>query len=276
MNEYSPQDEQQLPITWLGGFPVYAAYLLVLVYVASMVATSILLAVNLGGFLAWLPFSSASVLKGEAWRVVSFGLLNPPGIGFAIDMAMIVWFGREVEKYFGRRKFLGLYACLYLLPPLLLIPLGLLFPTYLSGETGALAIFVAFATIYPNAAVFFGLLSKWVAAILVGIYSLMALAYHDWSMGISLWITVGLAYAFVRHHQGLLAVPRLPLFGRAPEPVADSGRARDATAARDGSMAEIDALLDKIAQSGMASLTPKERAKLDSARDYLSRRASGR
>jgi hypothetical protein len=38
------------------------------------------------------------------------------------------------------------------------------------------------------------------------------------------------------------------------------------------SMAEVDALLDKIAQHGIGSLTPKERAKLDAAQRELKNR----
>ena len=41
-------------------------------------------------------------------------------------------------------------------------------------------------------------------------------------------------------------------------------------------MAEVDALLDKIATSGFSSLTAKERARLDSARDELSKRGTRR
>jgi hypothetical protein len=41
-------------------------------------------------------------------------------------------------------------------------------------------------------------------------------------------------------------------------------------------MAEVDALLDKIAQSGIGSLTAKERAKLDAARSEMKKRSQGR
>jgi hypothetical protein len=44
--------------------------------------------------------------------------------------------------------------------------------------------------------------------------------------------------------------------------------------AKENSMAEVDALLDKIAQSGISSLTAKERAKLDRAREDLKNRGS--
>jgi hypothetical protein len=40
-------------------------------------------------------------------------------------------------------------------------------------------------------------------------------------------------------------------------------------------MAEVDALLDKIAVSGIGSLTPKERAKLEAAREDLMKRGAG-
>jgi len=52
--------------------------------------------------------------------------------------------------------------------------------------------------------------------------------------------------------------------------------AAPAKAVKDASMAEIDALLDKIAQSGISSLTAKERAKLEKGREKLLKRESGR
>jgi membrane associated rhomboid family serine protease len=279
VNEFTTQDEQQ-PVMWLRGYPVYAAYFLALVFSVSMVVTSVIEAFNASHLLTWLPFLSANVLRGEVWRVLTYGLLNPPSLLFVVDMAMIVWFGREVEKFFGRRRFLGFYACIYLLPPLLFTLLGMWFPMQLSGEVGAFALFIAFATLYPNAMMLFGFLAKWVAAILVGIYTLMELAGRDWLGLLSLWSTVGFAFGFVRYQQGLLDLPRFGQF-RHPQSSAErsppeSGRIPPPGPAKAKPMAEIDLLLDKIAQSGMASLTPKERAKLDSAREYLARRASGR
>ena len=276
VNGYSTQDEQQ-PVMWLRGYPVYAAYFLALVFGVSMVATSVFMALNAAHLLTWLPFLSVNVMRGEVWRIFTYGLLNPPSLWFVIDIAMIASFGREVEKFFGRGKFLGFYACIYLLTPLLFTLLGLWFPTQISGEVGAFALFVAFATLYPDVVMFFGLLAKWVAVILVGIYSLMELAGHEWLGLLSLWVTVAFAFGFVRYQQGMLELPQFGFpKGSSEQPAPDSGRTAAASPAKGKSMAEIDTLLDKIAQSGMASLTPKERAKLDSAREYLARRASGR
>lgn len=279
VNEFSTQDEQQ-PVMWLRGYPVYAAYFLALVFSLSMVATSVFMAVGATRFLTWLPFQSSNVLRGEVWRIATYGLLNPPSLWFVVDIAMIASFGREVEKFFGRGKFLGFYACIYLLPPLLFTLLGVWFPTQLSGEVGAFALFVAFATLYPGTMMFFGVMAKWIAAILIGIYSLMELAGRDWLGLLSLWATVAFAYGYVRYQQGMLHLPQFGQFALPKasdeEPVHKASRSPFAGSAKAKPMAEVDALLDKIAQSGMASLTPKERATLDSAREYLARRASGR
>lgn len=282
MNGYSTSEEHQ-PVTWWRGRPVYAADLVVAVFVASLLVTTILLFLRLGHILGWLEFTSVQVLKGEAWRVFTYGLVNPPDLWFAVDMVMMVWFGREVEKFFGRRKFLALYGGLYLLSPILFTLVGAWLPMRLAGETGAFALFIAFATIYPNVGIFFNLLAKWVALILVGIYTLMALANRSLPALLTLWTTAGFAFAFVRYQQGHFTLPRISLGRRKPTlrvlpdlkpPVTVAARSR--TPDSPDSMAEIDALLDKIAKSGLSSLTAKERARLEAARAVLLKKESGR
>lgn len=238
---------------------------------------------NVGGLLAALVFDSSLVLRGEVWRAVTYGLVNTPSLFFVLDMAMMIWFGREVERNFGRRTFLIFYGCLYLLTPLLFTLIGLRTPMFLQGETGTFAVFIAFAVLYPEAPLFFALTAKWVALILVAIYTLIDLNYHSWISLISLWSTTGFAFAFTRFQQGRISLPRLNLFRRRPKlrVLPDLPAEKKRSTSKNGeapytSMAEIDTLLDKIAQSGMGSLTAKERAKLDAARDELLKRESGR
>lgn len=261
------------PVLWLRGYPVYAAHFIVLVYVASMFITTTMNLFGAGPLLEWLPFMSTQVLHGQVWRVVTYGLVNPPSLDFVFDMLMIAWFGRDVERALGRRSFLWLYGGIYLATPVLFTAIGLWLPMTRVGETGALALFVAFAAFYPDALMMFNLLAKWAALILVGIFTLMALNYHDWRGLISLWATCGCAFAFVRHHQGHLELPRFNFWRRSPKlrvlpdlPVKKPVAFRGLKAA---SMAEVDALLDKIAASGFASLTVAERARLESARAEL-------
>lgn len=273
MNSYGSSEEHQ-PLTWVRGYPIYAAHAIVAVYVLGMLAATI----AMGSLQSVLPFSSGRVLKGEIWRIFTYGILNRPSLWFAVDMVMIAWFGRELEKYFGRAKFLLLYAAVYLAIPLVLTAAGLRRPMFLSGGTVAFPLFIAFATLYPNVSFFFNLLAKWLAAILVTIYTLMAISDRDLVALISLWTAAAAAYAFVRYEQGQLS---LPSFGGASADAPTTTPTRSSrSSSRNGlsatEMAEVDALLDKIACSGIHSLTTAERARLDNAREEISRRARSR
>ena len=286
MNFYGSSEEHQ-PVTWMGGYPLYAAHFIVFGFVATMIVTAIAMAANAVPYLSAMRFSSEAVLRGEIWRLATYGLVNPPSLWFAIDMLMIVWFGRELEKFFGRRVFLRLFVSLYLLSPAVLTLIGLWQPTGLAGQRGAFALFVAFATLHPNAVMLFNLLAKWVAIILVGLYSLMALSSRDVVGLVTLWSTLGYAFAFVRFQQGHFSLPRfLPrirLKQRNPglrvlpdARPARTGKPGSPPPTTDTVMAEVDALLDKIAKSGIGSLTTKERARLDAARNDLLKKTSGR
>jgi hypothetical protein len=203
--------------------------------------------------------------------------VNPPSLWFVVEMFMLAFFGRELERFFGRRTFLTLYTSLYLLTPALFTLIGFIRPMELAGESAAFALFIAFATLYPNVAMLFNILAKWLAIVLVGIYTLMRLAANDWAGLISLWSTVGFAYGFVKFQQGAISLPRFrfprrkPKLRVLPDPVAKKPTVVGSSK-EDATMAEVDALLDKIAKSGIASLTAKERAKLEAAREGLMRR----
>ncbi len=273
MNGFDPPEDHR-PVTWLHGHPIYTSHFIVLAFAVSMLATSLLMFLDAGGALNALVFSSAAVLHGQVWRVFTYGFVNPPSLWFVVDMFMIVWFGRELEKFFGRRKFLLFFGSLYLLSPVVFTAIGWWRPMWLRGETGAFAVFIAFATLYPNVAIFFNLLAKWIAWILVGLYTLIALSNRD-SIGLlTLWITVGFAFVFVRYEQGRFVLPSITRLPR--KPMAPARFARESPPAPPESMAEIDALLDKIARSGVESLTPKERDRLESARKKIIKKKTRR
>lgn len=274
MNEYrdwgGTSDEHQ-PVTYWRGHPIYASHFIVIVYCALMVGVAVS-GSAIQGVLDTLSFSSARVLSGQLWRWFTYGLLNFPSLWFAIDMLMLVWFGRELERLFGRRLFLWLYAGIYLIAPIVLTAVGLVHPTVLSGQPGALALFIAFATQFPGMPVFFSLLAKWAALILVGIYALMALAARDWTALILLASTCGYAHGFVRYQQGSWSLPEFRLNLRRAKLRSVPRSEPDESAM---AMTEMDALLDKIGRSGLNSLTTEERTRLEAARKSLMRRNSG-
>jgi membrane associated rhomboid family serine protease len=296
----SSSSDEHRALLWVRGYPLFATHVIVLVLVLSMIASTALMAFGGSAVLEALGFASARVLGGEVWRVLTYGLVNPPSLWFAIDMVLIVWFGRELERELGRRNFLWLCLGLYLAPVLLLtLAAGFGLNTSLSGQGGGFGLFIAFATLYPGALMLFNLQARWVALILVGIYTLIGLGQRDVAGLLSLGATAGFAYLCVLQLRGQ------PLFPWWPAP-----RTRKATAGSSrpsakvipfpdspakpvaravattpaprpaaprvppADMAEIDALLDKIAHSGIASLTAAERARLDAAHQSLKRRSS--
>lgn len=284
--DWAPSSEEHRPLTYWGGHPIYATDFIVLAYCALMIVTAIGGKSFFAPVLQWTMFTSPEVLSGQVWRIATYGLFNYPSIDFAFSMLMLFWFGRELERFFGRKVFSLLYSGIYLIPAVVLTLIGLLMPTARMGQPGALAVFVAFATQFPGMPVFFTLLAKWAALILVGIFTLIHLAERDWISLVVLWSTCGYAHLFIRHQQGTFELPRLRLWKRKPKlrvlpdpeprrpirsekplPVADP---------KTETMAEIDALLDKIAKSGISSLTPKERAKLEAAREGLLKRSPTR
>ena len=271
-----PSEEHQ-PVTYWQGHPVYASQFVVLAYCALMIVTAVAGPV-LVPIVGWLGFTSEHVFSGQIWRLFTYGLFNSPSLKFAFDMLMLWWCGRELERTFGRKVYATLYGGIYLVPTLVLTLVGFLRPTWYIGQPGALALFVGFATYFPGMPVFFTLLAKWAAIILVGIFTLMDVAARDWTELILLWSSCGYAHAFVRYQQGRFSLPRIRLWKRKPRlrvlPDLPQKKMLAATkpAKEAANMAEIDALLDKIAQSGIGSLTPKERAKLDAARDGLLKR----
>jgi membrane associated rhomboid family serine protease len=273
--------EEHEPVTWIRGYPVYATHFIVLVYVVLMIVVAVM-GRSADAIYAALGFNSVQVLSGQVWRIASYGLFNPPSLFFAIDMVMLVWFGRELEKMFGRRKFFGFYGGVYLVPSLVLTLIGLLQPTSQLGQPGALAVFVGFATLYPGAMMLFNLMAKWVAIILVALYALIHLSERNWIGFTLLASTCGYAFLFVRIEQGVLAVPdfrfwkRKPRLRVLPDLPAQKHVVTSKGAAEDATMAEVDALLDKIAKSGISSLTAKERAKLEAAREGLMKRSADR
>lgn len=281
MNRFGSPSEDHQPLTWFRGYPVYATHLIVAIYAISMIVTAVLMNREVFSVAAFLQFDSELVFKGQIWRYLTYGLWNPPSIWpFAVNMLFLTIFGREVEKFFGRATFLRFYAVLYLVTPAVFTVFGIWQPMKFSGETGSFAVFVAFATLFPQAEMMFGVLAKWAAFILFGIYTLMALANNNYPWLTSLWATVGFAHFFVRYQQNHFTLPTFRMFRRRPKlrvlrddefetsPVAKTSKS--------DAMAEVDALLDKIATSGIASLTNAERAKLDRARDDLKKRGSTR
>ena len=187
---------------------------------------------------------------------------------------MLFVFGREVERFIGRRAYIALYLVLLLLPSVILTLLRFWTPTTLGTSTPLhFAIFVAFATIYPNVQLFMRIAAKWVAFIFIAIGTLSALAAHHWQTLVVLWTSVGAAFLFIELRG---AGPELAWWdalkarlGPKPKfhvvPKMRSSR----SAEPDDVYTSIDPILDKISKFGIGSLTASERRQLNRERERL-------
>ena len=267
------------PVTWMGRYPVDVTTILVGVHVVCAILTAFLFAIGYAGILNYAMFDSAQILlHGQVWRLVTYAIIHPPAgyalLWFAIEMYMLFFFGREVERFIGQRAYIWLYALLLFVPTLILTLWGFYTRTGLAGS-GALhfAIFAAFVTLYPNVQFFLRIPAKWVFVILAAIGTLSALAAHDWQDLVVLWTSIGVAFLFIELRGAgpeLAWVNNLKTRLR-PKPklyVVQKSSARRAVDP-DDVYASIDPILDKISKSGMGSLTESEKKILDRARNRL-------
>jgi len=267
------------PVTWMGRYPVDVTTILVGVHVVCAILTAFLFAIGYAGVLNYAMFDSAQILgHGQVWRLVTYAIIHPPTgyalLWFAIEMYMLFFFGREVERFIGQRAYIWLYALLLFVPTLILSLWGFYARTGLAGS-GALhfAVFAAFVTLYPNVQFFLRIPAKWVFVILAAIGTLSALAAHDWPDLVVLWTSIAVAFFFIELRGAgpeLAWVNSLKTWLR-PKPklyVVQKSSARR-TVDPDDVYASIDPILDKISKSGMGSLTETEKKILDRARNRL-------
>jgi rhomboid family protein len=262
------------PVTWVGRHPVHVTTLLVALHAFTAIVACFL---GGAGVLGHLAFDSALVLqRGEFWQLATYAFVHSPSalLWFAVEMYMLFIFGREVERFIGRRAFIVLYLSLLLVPSVVLLLWGLLERTGIAGSPALhFGIFIAFVTIHPNVELLLRIQAKWVALALAGISTLQLLAYRDWSAMAVLWVSVAVAFFFIR----LRGIgPELAWWGNVkarwqPKPKFHVvPRAAPRRVVEPENVHEsIDPVLEKISRQGINSLTASERKALDRARARL-------
>jgi membrane associated rhomboid family serine protease len=261
----------------MGRYPVDVTTMLVGLHIACAILTALIFALGQSGAINYFMFDSTEVWSGgQIWRLFTYAFIHSPSalLWFAIEMYMLFVFGREVERFIGQRAYIGLYLVLLLFPAVVLGLWGLWTRTAMAGS-GPLhfGIFVAFATIYPSVELFLRIMTKWVVLVLAAIGTLSALAAHDWQMLVVLWTSIGAAFLFLEARGAGPELAWLENFKSSlrPKPkfhVVQKSSARRVVEPEDV-IASVDPILDKIAKSGIGSLTAGERQTLDRARNRL-------
>ncbi|MEI9897413.1 MAG: rhomboid family intramembrane serine protease [Chthoniobacter sp.] len=222
----------------------------------------------------WLALDSAAIQNGHWWKFLSFGLLHADPLHMFANLLLLFLAGRELEPIIGARHFSIIYIVGNILG-------GLAHWTFMRWQplmgvsAGVAAVIVAYTTILPELDVTFHLLfvipvrlrAKHLA------WGLIAVSAVCWSTdtapeigpaGMLAGALFGWGYVKQLGYGNPLAIQRY-IFDR---------RQRAARLARMSPeqfiTAEIDPILEKIAQSGVKSLTRAERKILEQGRGKLS------
>ena len=271
------------PITWVGRVPVYLATILAAVFTLSVILTSVALAVGGSDALSPFVFSFATAVgELKLWQFVTYVLVNPPtSILLALQILMFAWFGAEVEKFLGRKSFALLCTLLLLAMPALLALLRVFkVDLALSGfDALTFSIFLAFALVYPRAEIIFSIQARWVAIILMALYSLQAMAFHAWAQFIMLWWGLAVTALWLKcEGVASLDTPSVSDYFRRKNSERKLKVVRPEKAAKPAEVGvhdSIDPILEKIARQGIGSLSRGEREKLERARAALLEKERG-
>jgi hypothetical protein len=281
---YGPSFHDNEPIWWVKRVPIYATTILTAGFVAGLILCVILSSAKLDSVLSLLAFTTPLFLGGALWQPFTYVWLGD--VSFFTPLCILCFYswGVEVEKFVGRNRYFTLFGLLVATPAVIGLAVALFgIPVVAFGNYALVAaMLIAFATLYPNIEYFGWIPLKWFAFVCVAVGSLMYFPTHNWIGLILLWASCAVAFGYIRWVQlgGELPQIRLPSFKRHPKlralPNPSSRTEEDRDEEQDASMTEIDALLDKIAKSGIASLTPKERERLEKAREDLMKRETPR
>ena len=224
--------------------------------------------------LEYLGLSDRGINDAYAWQFFAAPLLHNNVWHFAANMLVLYFIGRDVEAIIGQRQFLFLYlfgAFSGELGHLFLMPSNCVL---FAASGGVAAVFVAYATILPELEMTTLLLfmipvrlkMRRLAQIALVGAGVLLLFDRSGAVGHSAFLGGAIAGWFYAH---LLGFGRTSLMQRIL-------RQRRLQVARLKSLSagqfvaeEIDPVLEKISQRGLASLSRRERRLLEQAREKM-------
>jgi membrane associated rhomboid family serine protease len=279
---YHEQSDDYRPLMWVGGRPIYANVLIVIGHIVAFVVGALCIAwLNAAVVSDSIALNPPDVWRGQVWRLFSYVAYDPmffsqQSLWFLFSIALLYFFGREVEQFVGRRAYLLFYASLIVIPAILLCLFSLMVPMdpYLNCCDVIFGVFVAFATIYPGAmpSMWIPLSSRMFMLILLAVSTLVDLAHHAKTAIFMLWACSAVGYfamRFIGAGQGsnwlvnwLEERRSQRLMRRHQFKVVEDRKATES----------IDAILEKISKHGVGSLNAAERAALEKARTSLLKR----
>jgi membrane associated rhomboid family serine protease len=259
----------------------------------------------------WFILDTSKVFSGEVWRLLTYSFLHAGILHIVFNMLFLWWFGSETEGIYGPKEFLTFYLVAALLGGIAYtgyagvlsyqatgspsaIPMGCL------GASGAVtAVMVLFACHYPQRTIYLLFVLPVPMWVFVGLmiffdtFTFVSGLPTDTAVVVHL---AGAAFGFgyyklqcrlspwwswlLTARSGLRSRPRLRVYHGEEGPVEALTAPPNANATRHAGdvdeqlEAKLDAVLEKVARSGQASLNESEREILFRASEIYKKRRS--
>ncbi|HET7535887.1 MAG TPA: rhomboid family intramembrane serine protease [Candidatus Didemnitutus sp.] len=268
-NQY--RDNQ--PLGRIGAMPVYLTTIIVAIIVAGLIFSAIAGAYNALALFAFEP--ELAWRHGQVWRAVSYLAVDQVNFFTIFNLLFLYSFGRDCEREMGRGRYSVFLGLLVFTPVLIATVLwcvgiggGVAGSVHLS-----MGLVIAFATIYPNIPWWAEIPMKFVAIGCMFLAAVGHLSQRD-QVGLGATLTTcAVSFGYIRGMRAGLftGFSWTEIFRRKPKlrvlpPLEQKSRSPGRPS---GTSDEVDALLDKIAKSGLQSLTAKEKSRLQAAREEL-------
>ncbi len=276
---------------YLGKLPIAVTEIIIIIQIVGMLCVVF----SPESALHHSGFSATAILSGELWRVITYSLVSPPSLFWALGLFFFFSFGRQVEAALGQKGYIKLVLSCILLPAIFALclaqlPLSLfqISSGFLGNQVLSLSVFCAAVAMMPNQST--ALLSiplKWLALAFLCISTLQLITASFWlgaimvltGVGTALYYMVqqGLAY---RHFGFSASDFQLKPTGRAKSKnyrahpskkrsskkrPSSQAKIRPRSQLASHTSSELDSILDKISAHGFQSLTQAEKDKLKQA-----------
>jgi Uncharacterized membrane protein (homolog of Drosophila rhomboid) len=246
-------------------------------------------------------FSVWDILVRKEWRrMITSAFLHADWPHLLLNMVSLYLFGSQIESHYGAAFLLGIYFAAVIGGSLLSLWMHRNHEYYAYGASGGVCgVIFSFIFLFPGSSISMFMLPFWIPGWLYAILYLAGSIYamksqlgnigHDAHVGgavIGMWTAAALEPAMVRANLTLfLAVSGIagllflylvknPTFLSLKSFVPRTrSRPERKSASHRAESAEIDALLEKISEKGIHSLTPAEQARLNEVSSKYRRRA---
>ncbi len=282
MARYTSRDTE--PLAKWRGMPIYLTTILAALLVVGFLGSAFLKAAR-SPLLEALAFHTP-VASWKGWlSVLTYPFVSEVNFFTPFTIICFYWWAAGIETHLGRPPLVRLLLLLTLTPVVsdVVLSYALKMNNVLAGDyIITIGLLVAFATLYPNAEWIGWVPFKYLAFACILCGSLMFVAERAWLGVASLWLVCLASFSYLRGAIDREYDDYVPLgarvrawFRRTPKlRIVQRRRDPEEPLTRedfedDEPESEMDALLDKIARNGLASLSPNERARLELAREEL-------